>query len=48
MIQVEKEKVGLLRKYFPHLHIRRTAHRYYVEESPKVLTFLKRCGDSRE
>lgn len=48
MIQVDKDKVNIIRKVFPHVHIRRTANRYYVEESPKIIALLKRCGDLKE
>lgn len=48
MIQVERDKIDILRKVFPHIHIRRTANKYYIEESPKVVLYLKRCGIRKE
>ena len=47
MICITKDEVALIRKYFPHVHIRRTMHKYYMEENRKVIDFLKRQADSK-
>ena len=48
MIQVSKEEMKLLRKRFPWIHATRTVHKYYVEESPKVLAFMKSTSGRKE
>ncbi len=45
LIRVTKEEMQKLRKRFPNLHATRTVHKYYVEERPKVLAYLREsCG----
>lgn len=41
MIQVTKEEMAKLRKRFPNIQATRTVHKYYVEESREVVSFLK-------
>lgn len=41
MIQVSKEEMKKLRERFPMLRATRTVHKYYVDESPRVVAFLK-------
>lgn len=42
MIQLnDKNEVKALRRKFPGLHIVRTVHKYYVDETKQVLDFLK-------
>ena len=42
MIQIsDKNEVKMLRENFPDLHIVRTVHKHYVEESRAVMEFLK-------
>lgn len=48
MISISKEEVKLIRKRFPWAHIRRTTHRYYVEEHKRVLEFLKSHAEGKE
>ena len=40
IISITKEQADLVRKAFPDIHIRRTAHKFYMEEDPTVLRFL--------
>lgn len=42
MIQLNYQEAQKVREKCPEAHIRRTAHKYYVEETPKVLTLLGR------
>ena len=48
MIQVSKGEMKLLRARFPRIHARRTVHKYYIEESPKVMAFLKNMYSRKE
>ena len=41
MVNITKEEVKLMRKFFPHIHIRRTIHKYYMEENRRAVEFLK-------
>ena len=41
MISISKEEAKLIRKYFPYVHVRRTMHKYYMEEGKKAINFLK-------
>lgn len=47
MIQISKNEARLIREAFPALHIKRTVNRYYIEERPQVLAFLKRISHSK-
>ena len=40
MIQVSKKEINNVRKLFPHLHVKRTVHKYYVEESNALIQYL--------
>ena len=46
MIQVSKEEMKKLRERFPNIRATRTVHKYYIEENPRVLSFLK--GEHRD
>lgn len=41
MIAITKEEAEQIRKYFPYTHIRRTIHKYYMEENRKAVDFLR-------
>lgn len=41
MVNITKEEAKLIRKYFPYVHIKRTVHKYYMEEHRKAVDFLK-------
>lgn len=41
MIQVSKEEMKKLRDRFPNIQATRTVHKYYVEERPEIVSFLK-------
>ena len=41
MIAITKTEAAAIRKRFPHLHMRRTVNKYFVEENQTVLEFLK-------
>lgn len=47
MINITKEETKLIRKYFPYVHIRRTTHKYYMEENRKAVEFLKNINASK-
>lgn len=47
MISISKKETELVRKYFPYVHIRRTTHKWYMEENRKALEFLKNCRKSK-
>lgn len=45
MIKITKTEANIVRKYFPHAHIRRTTNNYYMEENKKAMDFLKNCKE---
>ena len=48
MISISKTEAAAVRKRFPHLHLRRTVNKYFVEESKAVIEFLKSLGTRKE
>lgn len=42
MIQLSKEEARIVRKRFPHIHMKTTVHKVYAEENPQLLRFLGR------
>lgn len=48
MISISKEETKLVRKYFPYVHIRRTTHKYYMEENRKAMSFLKNYSANKK
>lgn len=44
MIQINRQEADKIREKYPEIHIRRTAHKYYVEESLKALILIGRCA----
>ena len=48
MILISEQETKLIRKHFPHVHIRRTMHKYYMEENKKAVEFLKKYKKDRE
>lgn len=42
MIQISKSEARMVRKMFPNIHMKRTVNKYYAEERPQLLQFLKR------
>lgn len=48
MIMVSKVEMKALRERFPEIHARRTVNKYYVEESPKVVSFLRNLYRRKE
>lgn len=40
MVCINKKEAKQIRERFPDVHIRRTAHKYYVEEARRVLNYL--------
>ncbi len=48
MINISKQETELIRKYFPYVHIRRTTHKYYMEENKKAMEFLKNYNKHKE
>lgn len=47
MVSINKDEAKLIRKYFPYVHIRRTIHKYYMEENRKAMEFLKNCNTGK-
>lgn len=47
MICISKKETELVRKYFPYVHIRRTVHKYYMEENKKAMEFLKNYNQNK-
>lgn len=43
MIQIDYTEAQKIRAKYPDTHIRRTATKYYVEETPKVMILLGRA-----
>jgi len=41
MIQVSKYEMKKLRERWPDIRATRTVHKYYIEENPKWVAFLK-------
>ena len=48
MIQVDKTQIKKLRERFPGIYATRTVHKYYVEENPKVVAFLKNMYNKKD
>ena len=48
MIQISKDEARVVRKYFPKLHMRRTANKFYAEESAALLKLLGRGGERKD
>lgn len=42
MIQISKDEAKLIRKQMPSVPLKRTVHKYYVEERPAVMKLLGR------
>lgn len=47
MTQIDQNEANKIRERFPDVHIRRTANKYYVEEIPKVLSYIGRCVNTK-
>lgn len=41
LINISQEQAALVRKRFPNVHVRRTVHKYYMEENPRAMRFLQ-------
>lgn len=48
MVSISKAEAAAVRKRFPHLHLRRTVNKYFVEENQAVLEFLKNLNVKKE
>ena len=48
MVTITAQESKLIRKYFPYVHIRRTVHKYYMEENKKAMQFLKNYYKNKE
>lgn len=48
MIQVSKEEAKVVRRYFPEVAMKRTVNKYYIEERPKVIDFLKNRATAKD
>ena len=42
MVQINRKEADKIRANCPEAHIRRTAHKYYVEENPKAMMLIGR------
>ena len=47
MVQIDFNEAEKIRNRYPETHIRRTAHKYYVEETPRVMMLLGRYTNTR-
>lgn len=47
MIQISKDEAKLIRKQMPSVPLKRTVHKYYVEERPAIMKLLGRKSDRR-
>lgn len=45
MIMISREEAESVRKYFPHVHIRRTANKFYMEENSRAVQFIKQLHE---
>lgn len=41
MVQVSKEELKRLEEHFGRINATRTVHKYYIEENPRVMAYLK-------
>ena len=41
MVRLSKEEMKRMRERFPKIQATRTVHRYYIEERPEYMAFLK-------
>lgn len=48
MILISSEEAKKVRKFFPNVHIRRTANKFYMEENKRALGFLKQYRSEGE
>lgn len=48
MIQISKEEAKLIREDMPDVPLKRTVHKYYVEERPAVMRLIGRMPQSKE
>lgn len=46
MINISKREAELIRKRFPQVHIRRTVHKYYMEEAKRAMIFIAKLRRS--
>lgn len=42
MIQISKDEAQMIRKQLPHISIKKTVHKYYVEENPLVISMIRK------
>lgn len=47
MIQISKNEANIIRKQFPGVSIKKTVHKYYVEENPLVISAIRRLSGSK-
>ena len=47
MVQIDRQEADKIRDRYPEIHIRRTANKYYVEESPKAMILIGRCVNTK-
>lgn len=42
LISISKKEAELVRKKFPAVHIRRTVHKYYMEEAKRAMIYINK------
>ena len=42
MVQIDRNEADKIRERYPEIHIRRTASKYYVEETPRAMMLIGR------
>lgn len=47
MVQIDRKEAEKIREKFPEIHIRRTANKYYVEETPRIMMLIGRCVNTK-
>lgn len=47
MIPVSKEQLQKIRERFPNIRATRTVHKYFIEENPKVMAYIKNGEKAR-
>lgn len=48
LIRISQREAELVREKYPNVHIRRTVHKYYMEESKKAMIFISKYRRGRQ
>lgn len=47
MVEITRAEADQVRAKYPGVHIRRTAHRYWMEENPRAMYFIGKKAKKR-